>query len=221
MASGDPQRDRVILWTRVTPGEPGATVDVSWMIARDSRMSRLVASGSMRTSAARDYTVKIDAVGLAPGSTYYYRFSARGARSPVGRTRTLPARSTTRVKLAIASCANLPFGFFNVYGRIAARPDLDLVLHLGDYIYEYPNNGYGNRAEGDGRPFGRVPRPDRETITLDDVARYYADEARNQSSGCRTLAGLAGDWRDIDGLAHLALEWFKRFNVRGMRAAGR
>jgi alkaline phosphatase D len=78
------------------------------------------------------------------------------------------------VKLAIASCANLPFGFFNVYGCIAARPDLDLVLHLGDYIYEYPNNGYGNRAEGDGRPFGRVPRPDRETISLDDYRERYA-----------------------------------------------
>jgi alkaline phosphatase D len=174
VASGDPLRDRVVLWTRVTPGEPGATVDVGWTIARDARMSRLVASGSMRTSAARDYTVKIDAVGLAAESTYYFRFAARGARSPVGRTRTLPARTAKRVKLAIASCANLPFGFFNVYRGIAARPDLDLVLHLGDYIYEYPNNGYGNRPEGDGRPFGRVPRPDRETITLDDYRERYA-----------------------------------------------
>jgi hypothetical protein len=59
------------------------------------------------------------------------------------------------------------------------------------------------------------------TITLDDVARYYAEEARNLSSGCRTLAGLTGDWWYIDGLAHLALEWFKRVNVRGMRAARR
>lgn len=174
VASGDPLRDRVILWTRVTPGEPDAVVDVEWMIARDVRMSRVIARGSMRTSAARDYTVKIDAVGLGAGSTYYYRFAARGARSTVGRTRTLPARPTKRVKLALASCANLPFGFFNVYGRIASRPDIDLVLHLGDYIYEYPNNGYGNRPEGDGRPFGRVPRPDREIISLADYRERYA-----------------------------------------------
>jgi alkaline phosphatase D len=174
VASGDPLRDRVVLWTRVTPGEPDATVDVEWMIARDARMSRAIARGSARTSAGRDYTVKIDAVGLAAGSTYYYRFAARGARSPVGRTRTLPARPTQRVKLALASCANLPFGFFNVYGRIAARPDLDAVLHLGDYIYEYPNNGYANRPEGDGRPFGRVPRPDREIVSLDDYRQRYA-----------------------------------------------
>ena len=174
VASGDPLRDRVLLWTRVTPGAPDETVDVEWMIARDARMSRVIARGSLRTSAVRDYTVKIDAVGLGAGSTYYYRFAARGARSPVGRTRTLPARPTNRVKLALVSCANLPFGFFNVYGRVAARPDLDAVLHLGDYIYEYPNNGYGNRPEGDGRPFGRVPRPDRELITLDDYRERYA-----------------------------------------------
>jgi alkaline phosphatase D len=174
VASGDPLRDRVVLWTRVTPGEPGATVDVDWMLARDARMTRLVARGRQRTAAALDYTVKIDAVALDPGSTYYYRFVARGAQSPIGRARTLPARPTRQVRLALVSCANYPFGFFNVYGRVAARPDLDAVLHLGDYIYEYANNRYGNRAEGDGRPFDRVPLPDRELLTLDDYRARYA-----------------------------------------------
>ena len=173
VASGDPLRDRVVLWTRVTPGAPDAIVDVEWMLARDARMSRAIARGSIRTSANRDYTVKIDPVGLEPGSTYYYRFAARGARSPVGRTRTLPARSTSRVRLALASCSNLPFGYFNAYARIAARPDLDAVLHLGDYIYEYANNRYGNRPGGDGAAFGRIPMPDREIITLDDYRQRY------------------------------------------------
>jgi len=173
VASGDPLRDRVVLWTRVTPGEPGETVDVGWMIARDTRMSRVIASGSARTSPERDYTVKLDAVALEPGTTYYYRFSARGARSVVGRTRTLPSRPTRQVKLAIASCANFPFGFFNVYNRIAARPDLDAVLHLGDYIYEYANLGFGNGTSGDGRLLDRVPFPDRETVTLDDYRTRY------------------------------------------------
>jgi alkaline phosphatase D len=173
VASGDPLRDRVVLWTRVTPAAGDQTVDVGWMLARDPRMSRVLASGNVRTSAARDFTVKIDASALQPGNTYYYRFSARGARSPVGRTRTLPARPTRRVRLALASCANYPFGFFNVYGRIAARADLDAVLHLGDYIYEYPNAGYGNGG-GDGRPLGRVPAPDRELLTLDDYRTRYA-----------------------------------------------
>ena len=174
IASGDPLRDRVVLWTRVTPGRPDEVIDVGWMLARDARMSRVFASGSVRTSAARDYTVKLDAVALEPGTTYYYRFSARGARSPVGRTRTLPARPTSRARLAIVSCSNFPFGFFNVYGRIAARRDLDAVLHLGDYIYEYANGRYGNRNEGDGRPLGRAVVPDKEIITLSDYRARYA-----------------------------------------------
>jgi alkaline phosphatase D len=174
VASGDPLRDRVVLWTRVTPGHPDEIVDVAWMVATDAGMSRPIARGALRTAAGTDHTVKVDALALEPGRTYYYRFAARGVRSPVGRTRTLPARPTRSIRLALASCSNLPFGFFNVYGRIAARGDLDAVLHLGDYIYEYANNQYGSRAEGDGRPFGRVPFPDRETVTLDDYRARYA-----------------------------------------------
>ena len=174
VASGDPLRDRVVLWTRVTPGGPGDVIDVGWMLARDARMSRVFASGSVRTSAERDYTVKLDAVALEPGTTYYYRFAARGAQSPVGRTRTLPSRPTSRARLAIVSCANFPFGFFNVYGRIAARRDLDAVLHLGDYLYEYENGRYGGRDEGDGRPLGRVPFPNKELVSLEDYRGRYA-----------------------------------------------
>jgi alkaline phosphatase D len=174
VASGDPLRDRVVLWTRVTPGAPGEVVDVGWMIARDARMTRPVASGSIRTTSARDYTVKLDAVALEPGTTYYYRFSSRGSRSVIGRTRTLPARPTPRARLAIVSCANFPFGFFNVYARIAARTDLNAVLHLGDYIYEYANGYYGNRMDGDGTPLGRVSFPNHELLTLDDYRARYA-----------------------------------------------
>ena len=173
VASGDPLRDRVVLWTRVTPGAPDEVVDVGWIVARDSRMSRVIASGSVRTSAVRDHTVKLDAVALEPGRTYYYRFSARGSRSAVGRARTLPARPTARARLAIVSCSNFPFGFFNVYGRLAARRDLDAVLHLGDYIYEYENGRYGGRNEGDGRPLGRVPFPNKEIVTLEDYRARY------------------------------------------------
>ena len=159
VASGDPLTDRVVLWTRVTP-PPGHSgpIDVEWMIARDPRMSRVIDRGSARTSAARDFTVKVDAAGLDPASTYYYRFAARRERSPIGRTRTLPAANARRVRVALASCANYPFGFFNVYGRIAARADLDAVLHLGDYFYEYANANYGNRA-GRGRRDGARPHP--------------------------------------------------------------
>jgi alkaline phosphatase D len=176
VASGDPLTDRVILWTRVTPpaGDAGP-IDVEWMIARDPRMGRVIGRGASRTSAARDFTVKIDATGLDPATTYYYRFAARREQSPTGRTRTQPASDASRLRLGLTSCANLPFGFFNVYGRIAERADLDAVLHLGDYIYEYANANYGNRpGTGDGTELGRIPTPNRELLRLDDYRARYA-----------------------------------------------
>jgi len=168
VASGDPLTDRVVLWTRVTTA-PRAAAEARWRVARDAAFSRPVAGGTVRTDASRDFTVKIDAGPLAPGTTYFYRFEALGERSPVGRTRTLPLTGARRVRLALASCSNLPFGYFNVYRRIAARADLDAVLHLGDYIYEYPNGVYG-----DGTKFGREPRPAREIIALGDYRMRYA-----------------------------------------------
>jgi alkaline phosphatase D len=168
VASGDPLQGGVILWTRVTPPAGTASVPVNVEIARDSGFTRLAGRGMQVTTAARDFTVKVDAMGLEPGATYYYRFSALGEASPIGRTRTLP-RSTARVRLAVASCSNLPWGYFNAYRRIAERADLDAVLHLGDYIYEYRNARYG-----DGTAFGRVPMPDKEITTLEDYRTRYA-----------------------------------------------
>lgn len=167
VASGDPLADRVLLWTRVSGASD--TVDVGWRVARDPALRYVVASGRTRTSAERDFTVKVDASGLQPGVTYYYQFTARGARSPVGRTKTLPALGMNHARLAFASCSNYPYGLFNAYALIARRHDLDCVLHLGDYQYEYPNLEYG-----DGRPLNRVPRPDRETVTLADYRERHA-----------------------------------------------
>jgi alkaline phosphatase D len=167
VASGDPLTDRVILWTRVSG--TNSAPDVHWTVAADSAFAEVAARGSVRTAAARDFTVKIDAGGLEPATTYYYRFEAGRESSAIGRTRTLPAAGAERLRLAVVSCSNYPFGFFNVYGRIAARPDLDAVLHLGDYIYEFENGRYG-----DGVTIGRVPRPIGETVTLDDYRARYA-----------------------------------------------
>lgn len=168
VASGDPLHDAVVIWTRVTPPTAGA-LDVSWVVARDSALRNVVARGQERTGAERDHTVKVDVSGLQPATTYYYGFRAAGAQSPTGRTRTAPVGRTARLRLAVVSCANLPFGFFNAYGRIADREDLDAVLHLGDYIYEYPNGQYG-----DGSRLGRVPDPDREIVRLDDYRTRHA-----------------------------------------------
>jgi alkaline phosphatase D len=167
VASGDPLSDRVILWTRVTT--PDRAPAVSWAIARDEKMSRVVARGETQTSAARDFTVKIDAAGLEPSVTYFYQFQSGRERSVVGRTRTLPRGDVSRVRLGVVSCSNLPQGYFNAYACLAARGDLDAILHLGDYTYEYANGQYG-----DGTKFGRVPSPNKETIALDDYRARHA-----------------------------------------------
>jgi alkaline phosphatase D len=171
VASGDPRTNRVMLWTRVTP--PGDTplarpIEVRWRIASDAAFTQRVQSGTVTTSADRDFTVKVDAGGLQPGSTYFYAFDAGGERSAIGRTRTLPAGALDSLRLAVLSCANYPAGFFNVYRMVAER-DLDAVVHVGDYIYEFANGEYG-----DGTALKRLPQPVREAISLADYRARYA-----------------------------------------------
>lgn len=168
VASGDPLTDRVILWTRVSPRD-GAPIAVRWEIARDPDFRRIVNEGVVTALPARDFTVKVDAMGLEPARTYYYRFNARGEASPIGRTRTVPEETVSRLRLAVASCSNLPFGYFNAYRHIAARGDLDLVLHLGDYLYEYAPNTYG-----DGSALGRAHAPAHEIVSLTDYRTRHA-----------------------------------------------
>ncbi|GAB3672059.1 alkaline phosphatase D family protein [Salinisphaera aquimarina] len=177
VASGDPLADRIMLWTRVTP--PAAQqVSVNWMLSDTPDMISPLRSGTVMTSADSDYTVKVDATGLEAGTTYYYRFETLGESSPLGRTRTLPADGVDRLRIAVLSCSNYPFGFFNVYGRVAERADLDLVLHLGDYIYEYPGRGVSAEENpdeyGDGREIGRAPEPPYEIVTLEDYRTRHA-----------------------------------------------
>jgi alkaline phosphatase D len=171
VASGDPLDDRIILWTRVTPPDEAAAaaIDVRWRVATDEGMSQVVAQGTARTGRDRDFTVKVDAGGLQPGRPYYYAFEAGGDRSPVGRTRTLPAGAVERVRLASLCCSNYPAGFFNVYRCVANRDDLDAVVHVGDYIYEFANGVYG-----DGSGLLRIPEPRKEAVTLSDYRVRYA-----------------------------------------------
>ncbi len=144
VASGDPLQDRVILWTRVTPSKLDQFVTGQWVIATDPQLRQPCNVGSFATDISRDFTVKVDADGLEPDKTYYYRFITQGAGSPIGRTRTLPSHRANHVRFAYASCSNYPYGYFNAYARIAARHDLNFVVHLGDYIYEYPLGTYAN-----------------------------------------------------------------------------
>jgi alkaline phosphatase D len=136
-------------------------------------MTGAVAQYRARALQSLDYTVKVDAAGLRPDTTYYYQFIAQGEASPIGRTRTLPYE-TDHVRLGLASCSNYPFGFFTAYGYMAefgqvpGKEDLNAIVHVGDYIYEYANGVYG-----DGEEIGRIPSPNRETIELSDYRWRY------------------------------------------------
>jgi len=171
VASGDPLGDHIILWTRVTPRDSATNqpVTVRWRVGADPDLRRVVSSGTSETAAARDYTVKVDAGGLTPGVTYYYGFDVDGEQSPVGRTKTFPATGADRMRFALVSCSNYPAGFFNSYASIARRLDLDAIVHVGDYIYEFAEGEYGV-----GAAINRVPEPPREAITLMDYRLRYA-----------------------------------------------
>jgi alkaline phosphatase D len=170
VASGDPLHDRVILWTRVTPKRMADVIQGRWSVSTDHKMRRVVRTGTFATDVTRDFTVKIDAAGLAPNNTYYYRFETRGAESVIGRTKTLPLFAVRKWRMAFASCSNYPYGYFNAYARIAARTDIDMVLHLGDYLYEYGQGQYANPALAGLRDVV----PDNEILSLTDYRLRHA-----------------------------------------------
>lgn len=173
VASGDPLHDRVILWTRVTPEDSTQKIVVTWQVSETANFSSVVKSGETSTSALRDFTVKVDAEGLTAGKIYFYRFQALGKTSPVGRTKTLPEKVDS-VKFAIVSCANWEFGYFNPYDKIADRSDVDAVVHLGDYLYEYKSGGYGDTT------IGRFHLPAHEIVSLWDYRTRHAQYRLDQ-----------------------------------------
>ncbi|KAI8932651.1 hypothetical protein NX059_010147 [Plenodomus lindquistii] len=199
VASGDPYPNSVILWTRVAPQSDNsqsnltvtgyvpmydhdnqkyvqiskAPICVDYKVSSDKDLNTVVDSGKVFTSSDVDFTVKVEAKNLKAYQTYYYQFNVCNSenRSPIGRTKTTPHADDdiTKVGLAVFSCANYPFGFFNAYGNSARKDDVDYVVHLGDYIYEYKNGYYG-----DGSSFGRIPLPDHEIFTLYDYRKRLA-----------------------------------------------
>ncbi|MFF8385424.1 alkaline phosphatase D family protein [Streptomyces kanasensis] len=185
VASGDPLPDGILLWTRVTPSPDaapgsgkGADTEVRWEVAEDRGFTRITARGAVTASAATDHTVKVDVRGLRPATPYWFRFAAgaddgAGAAvlSPVGRTRTTPGYddATPGVRFGVVSCANWEAGYFAAYRHLAARTDLDAVLHLGDYIYEYGSGSYPKTDR-----VLRPHEPRHETVTLSDYRLRHA-----------------------------------------------
>jgi len=162
IASGDPLPDAVVIWTRLTLDATGM-LPVNWRVATDTAMANVVRNGIFTTGPSRDYTVKVDVSGLSPNTWYYYEFEYLGRRSLIGRTRTAPVGAVSNLRFGVASCSNYQAGYFNAYANMAGRNDLDGILHLGDYIYEYQTGGYGFEPG-----LGRNHSPDNEIITLSD-----------------------------------------------------
>lgn len=181
VASGDPQADRVILWTRVSPALSGpqapASIPVTLMVSRTPEMTDPTIINTIAL-AERDYTVKVDASGLDPDTWYYFSFGAGNVVSPVGRTRTFPAKTQRieRARFATVSCANYAYGHFSAYQALADvnRWDLDFVLHLGDYLYEYAPGTYDDPSVPN-----RSHEPANEIVSLSDYrirhAQYKTD----------------------------------------------
>ena len=173
VASGDPLQDRVILWTHAKEGDFNAaspSINLEWEVATDAAFTTVVSSGKVIAAQSAGYTAKVDAAGLVAGKTYFYRFKSGGSMSAVGQTRTLPAAGVADVKLAVFSCANYPAGYFHAYSE-AVKAGAQYAIHLGDYIYEYPANGY---ASGDAVKLGRVAQPATECLKLADYRERYA-----------------------------------------------
>jgi alkaline phosphatase D len=171
VASGEPGADSVLLWTRYVPAN-GADASLTVELAETPRFERVVAGGTAVARPDADYTARATMRGLEPGRWYYYRFAAPGGGiSPIGRTRTLPVGPCARFGLGVFSCANLPFGWFNAYAHAAARDDLDLIVHLGDYLYEYQRGTYPRIEQA---LKDRVIEPAGELLHLADYRLRYA-----------------------------------------------
>ncbi|WP_033376091.1 alkaline phosphatase D family protein [Porphyrobacter sp. AAP82] len=169
VASGEPAATSVLLWTRYVAG---AETRLTWQVSETENFTRPVAEGAVTASPQRDWCAKGVATGLSPDKWYFYRFLAPdGTASPVGRTRTLPEGPSAQFRMAVFSCSNFGFGWFNAYGHAVEANDCDLAVHLGDYIYEYAAGNYPDKGK---IVEGRVLAPTTEIVALTDYRLRYA-----------------------------------------------
>lgn len=169
VASGEPGADRVLLWTRYEAKQDTA---LRWEVSKSADFAATAAGGDVTAAPDRDWCVKATARGLEPDSWYYFRFIAPdGETSCIGRTRTLPLGKAEKFRLAVVGCSNKGFGWFNAYAHIAEADETDLVLHTGDYFYEYGPDTYPTNAQA---VAGRKIEPLHEIIALADYRARYA-----------------------------------------------
>ncbi len=167
VASGDPLPDAVIIWTRITLNDTDP-VSVNWRMATDTLFNNIVASGTETTDSTVDWTIKVDVTGLTSDTWFYYDFEYDGTHSLIGRTRTAPTGSVDQLRFGVVSCQSYEHGFYHAYRDMAMRNDMDCILHLGDYIYEYEAGGYSSNISG------RSNEPVNEIIDLSDYRMRYS-----------------------------------------------
>ena len=175
VASGDPLPDRVILWTRVTPKSGTGPIPVTYEVMDPADPAAPILTGTATASESRDFCVKVDVTGLKPGTAYLYKFKVATEAGEIvsreGRTKTTSATGSAPVRMGVVSCSNWQFGFFNAYEALSREEDLDVIIHLGDYFYEYGVDGYGGDVA---TSIGREHDPVTEVVTLADYRMRHA-----------------------------------------------
>lgn len=194
VASGEPAPRSMLFWTRFVGGSDRPQ-ELELEVATNPRMVRPVARVRTLADPANDWCARVSVAGLAPGTTYYYRFSGPAkARSIVGRTRTLPEGDVPLFRIGLFSCSNLPYGWFNAYGQAVAADDIDLFVHVGDYLYEYARGTYPDARVA---VPGRVIEPAGETVSLTDYrARYASYRADPDLQAIHALFPAVTTWDD-------------------------
>ena len=167
VASGDPTQNSVVIWTKLTLDKNIKEALVSWEIATDTTFKQSRQTGIVTTKDESNFSTKINVTKLKPYTVYYYRFSYNNSSSIVGQTKTLSDNLNTST-IAFASCSNYEWGYFNNYRFMAEDKAIDVVVHLGDYIYEYAVGKYGDTA------IGRINVPNKEIISLNDYRARYS-----------------------------------------------
>ena len=172
VASGDPTNTNIILWTRVTP-TLNKNINIKWQLSSNKNFNNLLDSGIASAKYSNDFTVKVDVnvPNEFRGKKVFYRFLFNDTYSDIGITNTLPQNNPDKYNIAFCSCSNHPAGYFNAYREMSKNVEIDLVLHLGDYIYEYDKNGY---ATEDSERFNRVVEPQHEIVSLSDYRKRHA-----------------------------------------------
>lgn len=207
VTSGDPTSHTVVLWTHITPATSNAGMQaVDWQMAYDTSFTNIINTGVITTDSTQDHTINIEVIGLNPNTTYYYRFMhGSGVYSAWGRAKTLPEGNLNASKIGVLSCSSIYSGFFNAYRRLSEREDLQLVVHLGDYIYDFVDADEQVRIPS---PYPSVPQTRAEWVARHKY--YLLDPDLREARRLQTWVTL-WDNHDLDHNDPVPMEVFRHW----------